>query len=208
MPWDGTELWLAQLNGDGSVGERQLLAGGANESIYQPQWSPDGMLHFISDRTGWWNLYRWRDNQIEALCPMDAEFGQPQWVFGGSLYGFASERQIVCSYTRNGIDYLATLDTETKACAPSSFPIRRFPKFASPPTAWFSSARRRSETSAVVALDLATDKLEVLRRSRETGVDDGYLSEARAVEFPTEQGLTAHGYFYPPKNRDFARAGE
>ena len=111
MPWDGTELWLAQLNGDGSVGERHLLAGGANESIYQPQWSPDGVLHFISDRTGWWNLYRWRDNQVEALCPMAAEFGQPQWAFGGSLYGFASERQIVCSYTRDGIDYLATLDT-------------------------------------------------------------------------------------------------
>ena len=62
MPWDGTELWLGQLNGDGSMAERQLIAGGETRSIYQPQWSPDGTLYFVSDRTGWWNLYRWRDN--------------------------------------------------------------------------------------------------------------------------------------------------
>ncbi|MBM2805998.1 MAG: peptidase prolyl oligopeptidase active site region, partial [Deltaproteobacteria bacterium] len=113
MPWDGTELWLGQLNGDGSVRERQRIAGGDNKSVCQPQWSPDGVLHFVSDRTGWWNLYRWRENQVEALCPMAAEFGQPQWVFGGSLYGFTSEKQIVCSYSKNGHDYLATLDTAT-----------------------------------------------------------------------------------------------
>jgi len=204
MPWDGTELWLAQLNGDGSVGERCLLAGGDNESIYQPQWSPDGVLHFISDRTGWWNLYRWRDNQVEALCPMAAEFGQPQWAFGSSLYGFASERQIVCSYTRNGIDYLAALDTESKALRAIELPYSAISQIRVATDCVVFIGASASETSAVVALDLSTEKLEVLRRSRQTGVDDGYISEARAVEFPTEHGLTAHGYFYPAKNRDYA----
>ena len=204
MPWDGTELWFAQLNGDGSVGERRLLAGGANESIYQPQWSPDGVLHFISDRTGWWNLYRWRDNLVEALCPMAAEFGQPQWAFGSSLYGFASERQIVCSYTRNGIDYLAALDTETKALRAIELPYSAISQVRVAADRVVFIGASAVETSAVVALDLSTDKLEVLRRSRQAGVDDGYLSEAHAVEFPTEQGLTAHGYFYPAKNRDYA----
>ncbi|MGZ8434124.1 MAG: dipeptidyl-peptidase 5 [Candidatus Binatia bacterium] len=203
MPWDGTELWLAQLNGDGSVGERHLLAGGDNESIYQPQWSPDGVLHFISDRTGWWNLYRWRENHLEALCPMAAEFGQPQWAFGGSLYGFASERQIVCSYTRNGIDYLAALDTETKALRAIELPYSAISQVRVAADRVVFIGASAIETSAVVALDLSTDKLDVLRRSRQTGVEDGYLSAARAVAFPTEQGLTAHGYFYPPRNRDY-----
>ncbi|MGZ8533445.1 MAG: dipeptidyl-peptidase 5, partial [Candidatus Binatia bacterium] len=203
MPWDGTELWLAQLNGDGSVGERHLLAGGDNESIYQPQWSPDGVLHFISDRTGWWNLYRWRENHLEALCPMAAEFGQPQWTFGGSLYGFASERQIVCSYTRNGIDYLAALDTETKALRAIELPYSAISQVRVAADRVVFIGASAIETSAVVALDLSTDKLDVLRRSRQTGVEDGYLSAARAVAFPTEQGLTAHGYFYPPRNRDY-----
>jgi dipeptidyl aminopeptidase/acylaminoacyl peptidase len=203
MPWDGTELWLGKLREDGSLGESRQIAGGVNESIYQPQWSPEGVLHFISDRTGWWNLYRWRDNQVAALCPMAAEFGQPQWAFGGSLYGFASERQIVCSYTKNGNDYLAALDTEAKTLRAIDLPYSAISQVRVAADRVVFIGASATETSAVVALDLSTDKLGVLRRSRETGVDAGYLSKARAVEFPTEQGLTAHGYFYPPRNRDY-----
>jgi dipeptidyl aminopeptidase/acylaminoacyl peptidase len=204
MPWDGTELWLGQLNGDGSVGERQCIAGGANESICQPQWSPDGTLYFISDRNGWWNLHRWNENQIEALCPMEAEFGQPQWVFGGSLYGFASERQIICSYSKNGIDHLATLDVATKILRDIELPYTAISQVRVAGGRVLFIGACGTESSAVIALDLSTRQFEVLRRSRDTAVDAGYLSEARAIEFPTDQGLTAHGYFYPPKNCDYA----
>lgn len=204
MPWDGTELWLAQLNGDGSVGERRCIAGGPNESICQPQWSPDGTLHFVSDRTGWWNLYRWRDNQIEALCPMEAEFGQPQWTFGGSLYGFASERHIVCSYTKNGIDHLATLNTATKTLEDIELPYSAISQVRVAANRVVFIAASATVTSAVVALDLATRQFRVLRRSRDSTVDSGYLSDARAIEFPTSHDLTAHGHFYAPKNRDYA----
>ena len=114
MPWDGTELWVGKLTGDGSISEATRVAGGVNESIFQPEWSADGILYFVSDRSGWWNIYRWRAHQAEPLCPMDAEFGQPQWVFASALYGFASKRQIICSYAKNGRGYLATLDTVTR----------------------------------------------------------------------------------------------
>lgn len=204
MPWDGTELWLGQLNGDGSVGARQRIAGGANESICQPQWSPDGTLYFISDHNGWWNLYRWNENQIEALCPMEAEFGQPQWVFGGSLYGFASERQIVCSYSKNSIDHLATLDVATKILRDIELPYTAISQVRVAGERVLFIGASGTESSAVITLDPATRQCAVLRRSRDTAVDAGYLSEACAIEFPTEQGLTAHGYFYPPKNRNYA----
>jgi hypothetical protein len=82
MPWDGTELWLADVAADGSLLNHRLVTGGERESIVQPEWSPDGVLHFVSDRTGWWNLYRLSDGGIDALYTMDAEFGGPQWVFG------------------------------------------------------------------------------------------------------------------------------
>jgi dipeptidyl aminopeptidase/acylaminoacyl peptidase len=204
MPWDGTELWLGKLREDGSLGESRKIAGGVNESICQPQWSPDGVLRFVSDRTGWWNLYRWRENQVEALCPLAAEFGQPQWVFGGSLYGFVSEMQIVCSYSKNGNDCLATLDTETKTLRHIELPYSAISQVRVAADRVVFIAASATETSAVVALNLSTKTFEVLRRSRETTVDAGYLSEARAIEFPTEHGLTAHGYFYPPQNRDYA----
>ena len=114
MPWDGTELWLADLTVDGRLRNPHLIAGGPNESIYQPEWSPNGVLHFVSDRTGWWNLYRWVGGQAEPLCPMAAEFGLPQWVFGSSLYGFETANSLITSYTQNGTWHLARLNTNSK----------------------------------------------------------------------------------------------
>ena len=69
------------------------------ESIWQPGWSPAGELHFVSDRTDWWNLYRERDGELQALHPTEAEFGWPQWVFGGSTYAFLDDGHIACIYS-------------------------------------------------------------------------------------------------------------
>jgi len=204
MPWDGTELWVGKLSEDGVVTEKEKIAGGVNESIFQPEWSPDGVLFFVSDRTEWWNLYWWKENNVAPLYPMEAEFGQPQWVFGGSLYGFASETQIVCSYSKNGNDYLATLDTATKTLRDIELPYSAISQLRVTGNHVSFIGASSTETSAVVALNLSTKKFEVSRRSREMTVGSGYLSEARAIEFPTEQGLTAHGYFYPATNCDYA----
>ena len=204
MPWDGTELWVGKLNDEGLVTEKEKIAGGVDESICQPEWSPDGILYFVSDRTGWWNLYRRQEHRVEALFPMEGEFGQPQWVFGGSLYGFASEKQIVFSYSRNGRDYLSTLHTSSKKLQDIDLPYSAVSQVRVAAGRVVFIGASATESSAIATLDLTTGKLAVLLRSRETAIDAGYLSEARAIDFPTEQGLTAHGYFYAPKNRDYA----
>ena len=113
MPWEGTELWMAKISDDGALGEPKLIAGGQTESIFQPQWAPDGHLYFVSDRTGWWNLYRWQAGNIEPLCPKEAEFGLPQWVFGMSTYGFRSAKELICTYSEQGVQKLSTLNLDT-----------------------------------------------------------------------------------------------
>src|SRR5262245_4314018 len=203
MPWDGTELWLGKLTGDGSIDEAVRIAGGMNESIFQPEWSPDGTLYFVSDRSRWWNIYRWRDDKVDPLCPIDAEFGQPQWVFASSLYGFASERMIVCSYTRYGRDHLATLDTTTQALDDIELPFTAISQVRVAGDRVVFIGASAIEPTSIVSLNLATKKPEALRRSREAAVDAGYFADPRAIEFPTEGGLTAHAYFYPPQNRDY-----
>ncbi|MGE5819505.1 MAG: S9 family peptidase [Deltaproteobacteria bacterium] len=204
MPWDGTELWVGELNADGSVCKQRRVAGGVDESICQPEWSPDGVLYFVSDRTGWWNLHRWREHAVEPLCPMDAEFGEPQWVFGGSLYGFQSAERIVCSYTQNGYSQLALLDTATGMLDRIDLPYTVISQVRVEDSRLVFVGASATETSSIVALDLGSRDVRVLHRSRESQVDAGYLSPARAIEFPTERGLAAHGYFYPPRNRDYA----
>jgi dipeptidyl aminopeptidase/acylaminoacyl peptidase len=180
------------------------VAGGIDESVFQPEWSPDGILYFVSDRTGWWNLYRWRDRRTEPLCQMDAEFGLPQWVFGMSTYAIESADRIVCAYTQQGTWYLANLYTATGEIEVIETPYSSIGSVRAVPGRVVFLGASPTEPTSVVQLDLATRRLEVLRRSSEVKIDPGYLSKPTAIEFPTEQNLTAHGFFYAPKNHDYA----
>jgi dipeptidyl aminopeptidase/acylaminoacyl peptidase len=204
MPWDGTELWVGQLSADGALEYSIKVAGGISESVFQPEWSPDGRLYFISDRSGWWNLYRCLDDKIDSLCSMDAEFGQPQWVFGSALYGFASQNLVICSYGKSGRDYLAALNTETKKLTDIDLPFSAISQVNVDGDRVVFIGASSNEPTSIVSLDLASKGSTVLRRSRAIAVDPGYLSDPQGIEFSTENGLTAHGYFYPPQNRDYA----
>jgi dipeptidyl aminopeptidase/acylaminoacyl peptidase len=203
MPWDGNELWAAELTEDGTLARCELVAGGPNESVFQPEWSPDGVLYFVSDRTGWWNLYRRRAGEVEPVCPRQAEFGRPQWLFGMPTYAFAAAGRIVCSFTEQGSWRLAVLDTATGRLELIETPYAEIAGVRASPRHAVFVAGSPTEPSAVVRLDLSTRRCEVLRRSSSLELDPGYVSVPRAVEFPTEDGQTAHAFYYPPHNRDF-----
>ena len=204
MPWDGTELWVGDVRADGSLGNIQRIAGGTDESIFQPEWSPDGGLYFVSDRTDWWNVYRFRNGQIEPMCDRAAEFGLPQWAFGMSTYGFATAERIICTYTQNGTWHLASLDTRTKQLEELATPYTAISGLHVASDRVVFSAGSPTETACIVRLDLASQRLTVLRRSGDIEIDAGYLSRPQALEFPTEHGRTAHALFYPPCNPDYS----
>ncbi len=203
MPWDGTELWVGELRADGTLGEVRHVAGGERESIFQPEWSPDGTLYFVSDRTGWWNLYRWRDGQVEPLVEREAEFGLPQWVFGMSTYAFASEGRIVCAYAVRGTWTLAVVETATGRLEPIETPYTTITGVRAAAGRVLFRAGSPVEPISIVQMDLATGRREVLRRSSSLTVDPGYLSIPQLLDFPTEEGQRAYAFFYPPQNRDF-----
>src|SRR5688500_5454011 len=120
MPWDGSELWVADVTAAGTLENQTLIAGGPSESIYQPGWSPDGILYYVSDRSGYWRLYRSDrsdrpDRSVVLTPPATAEFGRPQWVLGTSTWAFAGSSRLVVSYTRNGSWHLATIDIASGA---------------------------------------------------------------------------------------------
>jgi dipeptidyl aminopeptidase/acylaminoacyl peptidase len=203
MPWDDTELWVGDIKEDGTIGNSRKIAGGSGDSICQPKYSPDEVLYFISEKTGWWNLYRWKDGLIEPLCEMEAEFGAPHWAFGQSNYGFVSARQLICSYLKNGISYLASLDIETLKFETIDIPYTSISSVRAAPDYAALLAGSPAEPMSIVRLELATGNTEVLRRSTGVIVASGYLSLSEAIEFPTGGGLTSHALYYRPKNIDF-----
>jgi dipeptidyl aminopeptidase/acylaminoacyl peptidase len=206
MPWDGTELWVSGLDESGVLSEPEILAGGPDESVFQPEWSPDGRLYFVSDRTGWWNLYRSEVGRVEPLCPMEAEFGLPQWALGMSTYAFLSPTRIACAVIEDGVFRLAVLDSASGELAEVETPYSTISYLRSDAAsgAVVFLAGSATEPTSVVRLELGSGAREVLRRASDLELDAGYLSVPETVEFPTEGGLTAHGFFYPPTNRDYS----
>lgn len=208
MPWDGTELWIGTLNDDGAVYDSRKIAGGLEESISQPRWSPDGQLVFISDHSGWFNLYIWHENTTTALCPMDAEFGPPPWRFAISSYGFATADQIICIYSEAGTSRLASLDLRSGTLENIDTPFTSMSGLrVSAEQAYFLAASP-TEPSSIVRLELESGNYQILRRSSDYHVDAGYISIPQCIEFPTEENLTAHAFFYSPHNQDFQGPGE
>ncbi len=208
MPWVGTELWLAEIAEDGGLVTPRLIAGGAAELIFQPQWSPDGVLHFVSDRTGWWNLYRCEPGGgVRPLCPREAEFGQPQWVFGQSTYAFLSASQLVCTYREAGSDHLARLDIAAATLTPIATPFTDFGQIRIAGGRIVCRAGAPADPSAIVTINPANGAVDILRQSAPAAGDAAlrrYFSVPRIVDFPTASGLTAHAHYYPPANPDFA----
>jgi dipeptidyl aminopeptidase/acylaminoacyl peptidase len=204
MPWDATDLKVAEVGAGAVVGPPTTVAGGPEESIFQPAWSPDGVLHFVSDRSGWWNLYRAADGGVEALAPMEEEVGVAQWVFGLSRYAFLPGGRVALVHGRGPLQRLGVLTpdgTLTDLDLPfTSFSPAQLRAVGDRLACVAGSATR---PAAVVVVDPAGGEVEVLRRGREEAPDPGYLSAPRAIEFPTTGGRTANALYYPPANRDF-----
>ncbi|MGB7415728.1 MAG: S9 family peptidase [Thermosynechococcaceae cyanobacterium] len=205
LPWDGTDLWLATVTTSGTLTDPQHVAGGPDESIFQPQWSPDGQLYFVSDLTGWWNLYGWQNEAGPPLCPLSAEFGLPQWVFGMSTYGFISATEILCTYNQQGQWRLGRLEISSGQLVEIETPYTDISglKVGNAFAAFKGSSPTR--TTEIVQFHLQTQQQSVVCSASSVEVDPGYLSVPELVEFPTENNLTAYGFYYPPTNQDYQR---
>jgi dipeptidyl aminopeptidase/acylaminoacyl peptidase len=209
MPWTQTSLFVVELQPDGEpAGAPVLIAGGPRESIFQPSWTPDGAaLLFVSDRSGWWNLYRQKlGAAAEPMAPMDAEFGQPQWVFGMSTYAAAGSGRVVCSYVFKGLGYLAVLHLESRTLTPLHLPWTDFSSVRAARNEVVFRAGSATGSSCIVALNLDSGETRTLRQST-TVADDAavsrYFTRPEAIEFPTSHGKTAFGLYYPAANPDY-----
>jgi dipeptidyl aminopeptidase/acylaminoacyl peptidase len=206
MPWVGTELWVAEFAADGGFATPRLVAGGARESIAQPQWSPDGALYFISDRSGWWNLYRCAiagDGAVRPLCARAADFAPAQWVFGQSSYAFLGPDCLVCSYADGGHTVLARLDIATGRLTPLALPYSEFGSVRTAGGRIVCGAGSPTGPGAIVVIEPDSGATEILRQSSVSTADPSlqrYFSIAQHLEFPTEHGLTAFANFYAPSN--------
>jgi len=202
MPWDGTQLMQVPWSGSGpaSAGSARAVAGGPHESIVQPSFSPGGLLTFVSDRSGWWNLYQLRGDSVSALCPRSEEFATPPWVFAMSSYAFVSEGRVLCRVGNAAGDRLASLDIESGDLEDTSLPFSAIGGLAverGQACLWGASAR---EATGIYRLALEGGELERVCSGHPEGLGSELFAVAEALELPSSDGRTTHAYFYRPKN--------
>jgi len=204
MPWDATQLWRADIADDGAFGTPHRVAvTDVAESLFQPAWSPSGTLHVVSDRSGWWNLYRIDGDEAVPLHPMTAEFGTPQWLFGMTTYGFDSRGRILCIYEQDSDSHLALLDPaagtfeeiETPFCTMRDLRV-------SGDTAVFVGATP-TDSEAVIEFDLITRTHRALRSSSRIEAEPAFTSIAQGIDYPSKDGRTSHALYYPPSNANY-----
>jgi dipeptidyl aminopeptidase/acylaminoacyl peptidase len=210
MPWEGTSLYAVEFSEAGlAAGEPIAIAGGEKESVFQPEWAPDGLeLFFVSDRTGWWNIYRCdlSTRNIDAVARREAEFGQPQWVFGMSTYAFAGAGRLVCSYVSKGLSSLAAIDLPSGSFTPLELPYTDYSSVRAQGDRVVFRAGSATVPASYVLLDLATGKTETLKQSTSVADDPKVarcFTSVQTIEFPTDGDRTAFGLYYPAFHPDY-----
>jgi len=204
MPWDACRLRVAPFRPDGTLAEPMLVAGGPGESIAQPEWSPDGVIHFVSDRSGWWNLYRLVDGRtVEALAPMEAEFADPAWVFGRSSYAFTPDGSIVAVERHDGRDHLVHLRPDD-VVREIETPYTEFEGLVAGSPGIVTVAGSPAEPAVVARLDPATLAVtRIVRRASAVVLDPELVSLPETIHFRASGGRTAHALYHPPHNPRF-----
>ncbi|MCB1738594.1 MAG: S9 family peptidase, partial [Gammaproteobacteria bacterium] len=202
MPWDGTGLWLAEIDDAGHPRNARRIAGGPDESVFQPAWSPTGVLHFVSDRNNWWNIHRLEDDgEAINVCPMEAEFGRPQWVFGMSTYGFDARGAIVACYTRAGRWRLTRIDSAGRQDIDLPYDDIQELRVGGDQV-WLLAAAADC-LPGIIEIDVRDGRHQRLAHGGSAGLETAMIAIPEAFSFASGKAM-AHAFYYPPTHADFA----
>lgn len=203
MPWDGTELWLADIGGSGELSSLQKIAGGKDESVFQPQWDPSGDLYFISDRSGWWNLYSYSSGEVTNILPMDAEFGLPQWVFGMSTYAVLGEKQLIACYRDIEGSHLIKMDIPSGSMEPIELPYTDIDQVRAEGELIAFIGSDPDTSAELVVLDSGSDEIQSIQASASITFDKKFISIPESILFESRPGESVQAWYYPPNNPDY-----
>jgi acetyl esterase/lipase len=203
MPWDGTELCVAEVRPDGTFGPHRVLAGGPSVSVCQVEWETSDSLLALLDPAGWWNLHRVSlDGVAVNLAPVTEELGGAMWKLGSRWFApLGAGRHAVLNSGR-----LAVLDERTGEVSPVGS--------AAELTAWGSCiavhaggvvgvAAGPARELTVVHASLDSPSLTELSPAAAVAVPEEYLPSPIERVFTTAGGEPVPAYVFLPRNPDF-----
>lgn len=203
MPWDGTELHLASLDAKGKILQEEIIAGGEQESIFQPLWDPDGSIYFVSDREDWWNIYHYQSGTVKCVLDKDAEFGLPQWVFGMSTYAVLSSGDLIACCSSGSGSQLFRIDVGGGTSLVVNTPYTLIDQVRGHGQYVAFIGQSPIQPAMVILLDLETQGIKPLRHANTVSIDQANVSVPENIQFQTAPGEDTYAWYYPPANSDF-----
>jgi len=202
MPWDRTELWVAEVDAQGGLHDARRVAGGG-ESIQQAAWHADGTLYFVSDRDGWWNLQRWDGDRTSAVTHEHAELAGAPWVSVTTTYAL-TDGNVLCAVTRDGRRSLERARLADGAFTPLHLPFTDIEGVGVAPGRAVFIGASPQRPRAVVSLDLETRRCRELRAASTIALDPEDISLPQPLTFATGAGEMAHALYYAPTSARYA----
>jgi dipeptidyl aminopeptidase/acylaminoacyl peptidase len=206
MPWDGTELRVADVDDEGSCGAYRVLLGSTSESVVQPEWIDEQRLYVLSDRSGFWNLYQVGVDgfNVEAVAPVAADIGGPLWLLGSRWYRPLPDGRLLTVRTV-GLDTLAVLDPADGSYADVDLGDHTSVRLGDlDGDRLLLSSGGAQTVSGVRVLDLNTHELTDVRTSMDETPDAAYLPNAEQLNFTGTAGREVHAIVYRPRNPEYA----
>ncbi|MGI9413150.1 MAG: prolyl oligopeptidase family serine peptidase, partial [Hyphomicrobiales bacterium] len=206
MPWEASRLMVADLDGDGAPGSASHLAGGDGHHVFQPHWGEDGRLYFVWDKTGWGNLYAWDGAEVQALAPLEAEFGRPLWGLRTTSYAVQPDGTVVTVYIEDGLFRLARLAPGESALRPLDVPFRQIDGICAGPEGIAAIITEDARPPSVVRLPVdpnGSGAPEMLRESMTASLGADAVSAGRHIAVPLDGGGVVHALYYPPASAEF-----
>lgn len=202
MPWDATRLFAAGIGPGGTLHDVRCVAGAdGGEAIVSACWTPGGTLLFVSDRTGWWNVYALRGERADALAPAPLEFGEPPWVFGRPTIAPLDEERVLCAFVRDGSVRAGLIAGGAVRELPYG-PVDGTPLPFGAGTV-FVAAPADAPAAVCVAARLDDSAPARVRAASTHALDPAGVSIGEPLRVPTAGGETAYVFFYPPRNASF-----
>ncbi len=201
MPWDATRLMTAGIAPDGALTDVRCVAGASgSEAVLQPEFLPDGRLLYLSDRTGFWNL--WQEGGEAPVLARDSDFGGPLWQLGARWWTPIDAARCLVTRGEDGLGRLGILHLDDGRLEPLDLPFADFTEIHAAGERAVFRGSALDRPSEIAALDLGSRKLETICAAGPLELDAAWISTARAISFPSRNGRTAHAYHYPPTNPD------
>ena len=199
MPWDSTQLWCAQLKSN-QLGEKRLVAGADNnEAIFQPNWSPDNQLYYVSDKDNWWNIY---GADGLAVVEKKAEFATPLWQFGMSTYGFIDSDTIGCLWTEQGLWHSGFITIATGHLSIADHKYSSLESACCHQGRLYMVAGAPALANQIISIkpNLTNSSVSSIYAPASLDLDAGDIAQPQSLFFPTGDKQLVHAFYYPPTN--------